>query len=65
MHDQVERTHMNLKLEQLNQASDQQAFEWLKGLYEHSDWVAQNALAQRPFQSLSHLKRAMIVRTQS
>jgi beta-ureidopropionase / N-carbamoyl-L-amino-acid hydrolase len=51
---------MNLTLEQLNQASDQQAFEWLKGLYEHSDWVAQNALAQRPFQSLSHLKRAMI-----
>jgi N-carbamoyl-L-amino-acid hydrolase len=51
---------MSLTVEQLNQASHQQAFEWLKGLYEHSDWVAEKALAQRPFKSISHLKRAMI-----
>jgi len=51
---------MHLTLDQLNQASDQQAFEWLKGLYEHSDWVAEKALAQRPFKSISHLKRSMI-----
>lgn len=51
---------MSITLEQLNQASDEQAFEWLKGLYEHSDWIAQQALAQRPFKSLAHLKRAMV-----
>lgn len=51
---------MSLTLEQLNNASDQQAFEWLKGLYEHSDWIAQKALAQRPFKSTAHLKSAMI-----
>jgi hypothetical protein len=31
----------------------------LDGLYEHSPWIAQAALAQRPFRSLAHLKHAM------
>jgi N-carbamoyl-L-amino-acid hydrolase len=31
----------------------------LTGLYEHSDWIAEQALAQRPFKSLAHLKHAM------
>ncbi len=50
---------MPLTLEQLNAASAQEAAQWLDGLYEHSPWIAQAALAQRPFQSLAHLKHAM------
>ena len=40
----------------LNQASTQEAQAWLDGIYEHSPWVAQAALSQRPFRSLAHLK---------
>ena len=50
---------MPLTLEQLNAASAEEAAQWLDGLYEHSPWIAQAALAQRPFQSLAHLKHAM------
>jgi N-carbamoyl-L-amino-acid hydrolase len=50
---------MPLTLEQLNGASQGEAAQMLKGLYEHSDWIAEQALAQRPFQSLAHLKHAM------
>jgi N-carbamoyl-L-amino-acid hydrolase len=31
----------------------------LSGLYEHSPWIPQSALAQRPFQTLAQLKYAM------
>ena len=31
----------------------------LDGLYEHSPWIGQAALAQRPFRSLAHLKHVM------
>ncbi|MBI5275406.1 MAG: 2-oxo-4-hydroxy-4-carboxy-5-ureidoimidazoline decarboxylase [Burkholderiales bacterium] len=50
---------MALTLEQLNAASPEQAAQLLDGLYEHSPWIAQQALAQRPFHSLAHLKHAM------
>ena len=50
---------MPLTLEQLNAASAEEAAQWLDGLYEHSPWIAQTALVQRPFQSLAHLKHAM------
>ena len=50
---------MALTLEQLNAASAPQAAELLDGLYEHSPWIAQAALAHRPFRSLAHLKHAM------
>ena len=46
-------------LEQLNRATAAEAAQMLKGLYEHSDWIAEQALAQRPFRSLAHLKHAM------
>ena len=46
-------------LEQLNAASVQEAAQMLTGLYEHSDWIAEKALAERPFQSLAHLKHTM------
>lgn len=50
---------MALTLDQLNAASAAEAAQMLDGLYEHSPWIAQEALAQRPFRSLSHLKQAM------
>jgi N-carbamoyl-L-amino-acid hydrolase len=50
---------MPLTLEQLNAASEAEAAQLLDGLYEHSPWIAQAALAQRPFRSLTHLKNAM------
>ena len=50
---------MTLTLEQLNRASREEAAHMLDGLYEHSPWIAEQALAQRPFTSLAHLKHAM------
>ncbi len=50
---------MAYTLNQLNAASTDEAARMLSGLYEHSDWIAQKALAQRPFQSLARLKHAM------
>ena len=50
---------MALTLEQLNAAPQAEAACLLDGLYEHSPWIAQAALAQRPFQSLAQLKHAM------
>ncbi|MEJ5031214.1 2-oxo-4-hydroxy-4-carboxy-5-ureidoimidazoline decarboxylase [Comamonas sp. MYb69] len=51
---------MALTLEQLNQATPDTALVMLDGLYEHSPWIAQAALAQRPFASLAQLKHAMV-----
>jgi beta-ureidopropionase / N-carbamoyl-L-amino-acid hydrolase len=50
---------MALTLEQLNAAPAEEAARLLDGLYEHSPWIAQAALAHRPFRSLAHLKHAM------
>ena len=50
---------MPLTLPQLNAASPAEAAQLLDGLYEHSPWIAERALAQRPFTSLAHLKHAM------
>ncbi len=50
---------MPLTLEQLNAADPATAAQLLDGLYEHSPWIAEAALAQRPFRSLAHLKHAM------
>ena len=49
-----------LTLQDLNNAPLAQAAKMLAGLYEHSDWIAEQALAQRPFQSLAQLKHAMV-----
>jgi beta-ureidopropionase / N-carbamoyl-L-amino-acid hydrolase len=51
---------MPYTLEQLNQASPSEAAHMLDGLYEHSPWIAEQALAQRPFASLAALKLAMV-----
>ncbi len=50
---------MPITLSQLNHASVAEAAQMLDGLYEHSPWIAERALAQRPFSSLAHLKHAM------
>ncbi|MEP6969051.1 MAG: 2-oxo-4-hydroxy-4-carboxy-5-ureidoimidazoline decarboxylase [Betaproteobacteria bacterium] len=50
----------HLTLEQLNAASDDAACAMLDGLYEHSPWIARQALARRPFRSLAQLKHAMV-----
>ncbi|MBG9388318.1 2-oxo-4-hydroxy-4-carboxy-5-ureidoimidazoline decarboxylase [Caenimonas aquaedulcis] len=50
---------MTITLAQLNAAAPQEAAAMLDGLYEHSPWIAQAALAQRPFASLTQLKHAM------
>ncbi|NBQ87315.1 MAG: 2-oxo-4-hydroxy-4-carboxy-5-ureidoimidazoline decarboxylase, partial [Betaproteobacteria bacterium] len=50
---------MTLSIDQLNAASAAQAVQLLDGIYEHSPWIAEAALAQRPFRSLTHLKQAM------
>jgi N-carbamoyl-L-amino-acid hydrolase len=50
---------MAYTLEQLNTSSQTEAAHMLAGLYEHSPWIAEQALAQRPFKSLAHLKHAM------
>ena len=51
---------MALTLDQLNSAAPADALAMLDGLYEHSPWIAEQALAQRPFQSLAQLKHAMV-----
>ena len=50
---------MSLTLEQLNAADTATATQMLDGLYEHSPWIAEAALAHRPFKSLAHIKHAM------
>ena len=46
-------------LEQLNEAPPRDALAMLDGIYEHSPWVAERALASRPFRSLAQLKLAL------
>ncbi|MDO9437430.1 2-oxo-4-hydroxy-4-carboxy-5-ureidoimidazoline decarboxylase [Hydrogenophaga sp.] len=51
---------MPITLEQLNSATLPEATQMLDGLYEHSLWIAEQALAQRPFASPAALKHAMV-----
>ena len=50
---------MALTLEQLNAADAAAAARLLDGVYEHSPWIAERAMAARPFRSLAHLKHAL------
>ena len=50
---------MALTLEQFNQAEPAQALQWLDGLYEHSPWIVERVLPQRPFATLAQLKAAL------
>jgi N-carbamoyl-L-amino-acid hydrolase len=51
---------MPITLDQLNTAPLPEAAHLLDGLYEHSPWIAEQALARRPFVSLAALKHAMV-----
>lgn len=51
---------MTLTIDQLNAATPAEAAALLDGTYEHSPWIAQRALAARPFRSLAHLKHALV-----
>ena len=51
---------MPLSLNQLNSAPPAEAAQMLDGLYEHSPWIAGQAVAHRPFRSLAHLKHTMV-----
>ena len=50
---------MAITLQQLNAAPQGEAAQMLDGLYEHSPWIAEQALEARPFRSLPQLKHAM------
>ncbi len=49
-----------MTLDQFNSAPTAQALAWVGGLYEHSPWIAEAALQQRPFQSRAQFKRALV-----
>jgi N-carbamoyl-L-amino-acid hydrolase len=51
---------MPITLDQLNAAPLAEAALLLDGLYEHSPWIVEQALKQRPFASLAALKHAMV-----
>ncbi len=50
---------MPLTLDQLNTAPVVDVAATLDGLYEHSPWIVERALQQRPFASLAHLKHTL------
>ena len=51
---------MPLTLAFLNTAPQHEVLQQLPGLYEHSPWIAEKALAARPFASLAQFKYAMV-----
>ena len=51
---------MTLTLQALNNASATEATQMLDGVYEHSPWIGAQALSQRPFRSLAHLKYSLV-----
>ena len=51
---------MPITLDQINTLPRAEAAALLQGLYEHSDWIAEQALEARPFTSATALKYAMV-----
>ena len=49
----------HLTIEQLNTAPLSEAVALLDGVYEHSPWIAEQAMAQRPFATLAARKVAL------
>jgi N-carbamoyl-L-amino-acid hydrolase len=56
---------MTLTIARLNAASAAEALALLEGIYEHSPWIAEAALARRPFADLAHLARALVDATRA
>jgi len=50
---------MTIKIEHLNDLSDEEFVTILKDIFEHSPWVAQRVADQRPFKSVRRLHAAM------
>src|SRR6185295_805353 len=48
-----------MSLDDLNAASPAAALAMLDGIYEHSPWIAEQALEARPFKTLAQLEHAM------
>jgi N-carbamoyl-L-amino-acid hydrolase len=53
-------SHPHITLNQINTLPRADAAALLTGLYEHSDWIADQALDARPFASAAALKHAMV-----
>jgi N-carbamoyl-L-amino-acid hydrolase len=53
-------TTAHITLHQINTLPHAEAAALLSGLYEHSDWIAAQALDERPFASAAALKHAMV-----
>jgi N-carbamoyl-L-amino-acid hydrolase len=53
-------SHSHITLNQINTLPRAEAAALLTGLYEHSDWIAEQALVARPFASAAALKHAMV-----
>ncbi len=53
-------SHAHITLHQINTLPRAEAAALLTGLYEHSDWIAEQALDSRPFTSAAALKHAMV-----
>ncbi len=51
---------MTTSLAAINVASNEHAAALLDGLYEHSPWIAHQALSQRPFLSTAQLQQALV-----
>ncbi len=51
---------VTLNLDQVNAAGAAEAMALLEGTYEHSPWIVERALPQRPFSSLAQLKLALV-----
>jgi beta-ureidopropionase / N-carbamoyl-L-amino-acid hydrolase len=61
LYEAVYAKHMTtITLQIINSASIAEATQMLDGVYEHSPWIGEKALVQRPFRSLSHLKYCLI-----
>jgi N-carbamoyl-L-amino-acid hydrolase len=50
-----------ITLDRLNASPPDVAAKMLDGLYEHTPWIAGQAMAHRPFKSLAHLKHTLTV----
>lgn len=53
-------SHPHITLNQINTLPHAEAAALLSGLYEHSDWIAAQALDERPFASAAALKHTMV-----
>lgn len=51
---------MTVTLADFNAAPADQALRMLDGLYEHSPWIAEAVLGQRPFASVGSLRQALV-----